>query len=472
MLFLLKWLRRLFRRRRPVKTAAVPPPLPLVAPAADIVEVSKNRHERRALERARRKYDKFVTPQGPVVEKPKRATQPKPRRKKIEVVVPDAVDDAELLIVDSHHENRADRVLYKEQETYGEFNFRDTILQQLECYFTYIERMRKNDPDAYGYYREVGATILPYVATGSWDREDHTHENFKKTTPLADWFNKTRPAFGCYVYGADPETERYEKTAVSPNGKRTIWVPKMMYFRKYKMPPPEMQMITGGDIYTMTVYWDRPFDKKVKYGVPQDFGIFVSSDGKQVIALRHLVRGSRRIWSKRKHEFFRVPQAEWKISEEFEFWARQNGEDVQHLLTEIFKQSVATNETAQYSMTRVSAFKDGVAATFSINIHRSSYFFQDRDVTVTASGSRKRIFHFVRPHVRSDGTEVKAHFRGEREFMWAGYKILITIPGRDHAHIADMDVGAVDQHFQEKGVKYLDMPQVGKRLRGMIHARH
>jgi hypothetical protein len=493
MLFILRWLRSVLRLRR-----SPPPPLPLPEPtpatAFDpepepepvVTGISSNRHERRALERARRKYDKFVTPRGAPAKKPRPETQQiKPRPKKIEVITPtDAVEDAEYLIADGHHENRSDRVLYKEAELYGEFSFRDTILQQLERYFVYLGRMKKHDPDAYGYYREVGATILPYLATNAWNRKVATDDEAarKRNTPLAEYFNKTRPSFGCFVYGADPETEKFEQQNKDKKG-NVFWVPKFMYFRKYKRPPPELQMISGGDIYTMTIWWDRPFDKKIQYGKPQEFGIFISHDGSEVIALKschtkYITMPSKKERPTRKQTPFRrrelghitVPTKAWHIPGEFESWAHDHDDDAQHFLTELFKESIQRNEMSQYSMTRVAATRGAETAVFSVNIRRTSYFFQDRDVTVGEDGSRKRIFHFVRPHVRADGTEVKAHFRGEREFSWAGYDIKITVPGRDHFDLADMDLGAEDEYWWEGNPKkMLGMPELGKKLKGWMN---
>jgi hypothetical protein len=406
-----------------------------------------------------------------------------PRIKKVEVIVPDVGDDKsnEILIADSHHENRADLVAYKEAEMYGEFNFRDTILQQLERYFVYIERMKKHDPAAYGFYREVGATVLPYFATNAWNREGtstdtRTKKEKLEVTELPDWFLQTRPSFGCVVYGADPETERYEKEASAAHAKQKLamWVPKFMYFRKYKSPPPEIQMMSGGDIYAMTVYWDKPWEKKMKAGAPQDFGIFVSKDGKEVIALRCCetsyvpIRTRTNGAHRRRGKTFSIPKRAWHLPGEFEEWAKDHGEDAQHFLTELFKDTIRQTERAQYSMIRVSAEKGGVAAVFSVNIHRTAYFFADRDYQLTEDGKRKRIFHFVRPHVRVDGSTVKAHFRGEREFDWAGYHITITVPGRDHLHIEDLDVGAIDSYWAEKDVKYVQMPELGKKLKGWM----
>ena len=126
-------------------------------------------------------------------------------------------------------------------------------------------------------------------------------------------------------------------------------------------------------------------------------------------------------------------------------------------------------ENAQLSMIKVTAEKGGVAAVFSVNVHRTAYFFQDRDYHLTEGGTRKKIFHFVRPHVRSDGVTVKAHFRGERSFDWAGYKINITVPGRDHFVTDEFNVGASDAYWLDKDVKHVTMPELGKKLKGWMN---
>jgi hypothetical protein len=330
---------------------------------------------------------------------------------------------------------------------------------------------------------------LPYIATGSWKRvHNKDKDHVIHDTPLADYFHKQRPAFGCFAYGADPETERYEQTAKGETGK-DFCVPKFMYFVKYKKPPPEIQFIAGGDIYKMTIWWDRTDKKERKYGSPEEFGIFVSADGKEVVALRCCDTKYVEIISKREKKGvsrtghytkgpalprrqcgnFHIPKRAWHIPGTYEEWAKQHGDTVQHFLTELFKEAVCRNETAQYSMTRITATKGDMTAAFGANIHRTGYFFQDRDIHLNEEGSRKRIFHFVRPHVRADGSVVKAHFRGENEFDWAGYHIKITIPGRDHFMLGDFNVGSDDSYWKEPGVKYVYPPELGKRLKGWMN---
>lgn len=465
------------KRPRPKLTIVVsPPPLPEQQQRPrQIVEMSANRKERRRLERLRRKHDKFITPKGPTpiaVSRPKKdVTAVKPER--VEVIVDDK--DNNDLIIDEHHADRGgEDVLYEQAELYGEFNFRDTILEQLECYFVYLHRMKKKDHDSYHFYKQVGATVLPYIATGSYNRqreedklEQEKHNEEQLTLP--SWFNQQRPSFGCYVYGADPETEKYETETKLPNSKMEVWVPKFLYFIKYSCPPPEMQPMSGGDIYKMTVWWDRPFDskRKRKYGVPQEFGIFVSRDGKQVIALRHLDTKMITIRCKRKFKTFEIPQRAWQIPGEFEEWAKLHGLDVQRFLSNLFIRTIKTHEQSQYSMIRVAATKDDTTAIFSVNVRRTSYFFQDRDIHLNEAGGRKRVFHMVRAHNRktkSGEIDIKFHFRGEREFTWAGYQVAITVPSRDHFMMDEFDVGVEDEFWAKPGVKYVYQGELGKKL--------
>ena len=65
-----------------------------------------------------------------------------------------------------------EEVLVEESELYGEFNFRDTILGQLDRYWVYLERMRKHDPDSYGFYKQLGATLVPHAMHGCYQDEE------------------------------------------------------------------------------------------------------------------------------------------------------------------------------------------------------------------------------------------------------------------------------------------------------------
>jgi hypothetical protein len=491
----LRWLRqlvsRLMRRERTTPVAAAPLRSP--APPAQAVPVPSeppppeksflfeegpiaNRAERRRLERLRRRHDKFVKPKGELPAPCPRASTQEIRSTQPPVKPPaedgNALTNDEAFLADRHHEGQSgERVLYKEAELYGEFNFRDTILQQLDRYFVYLARMKKGDPDAWGFYRQVGASLLPYVATGSFNRRDkpeRERERSSKPMPLSAWFNETRPSFGCFAYGADPETERYEQSSRDKKDKRIrTWVVKFMYFTKYKQPPPTVQTISGGDIYKMTIWWDRPFDPAIKrkYGTPQEFAIFISSDGKKLVALRMIDTKYVRTHAKRGHKWFHVPQRHWHLPEDLVRWAKESGcDDPQNFLVGLFTHSVYLQTMASHvSMVRVAVTKDDMTAVFAINVHRTAYFFQDRDIHLTEGGQRKRVFHIVRPHQRKNGAHIKFHFRGEREFTWAGYKVSITVPGLDHIDISELDIGAIDEEWFEDD-EIIGMEQFGTLL--------
>ena len=367
--------------------------------------IPTTRRELAALERRRRKHDKFVEPKGTKpapVTKVARYKKPKTKPLPVEDL---AFTDAEMPIYARHHEDDQD-VLYKETEMYGEFNFRDTILQQLERYFVYLDRMKKYDNDAYNLYRQVGATLLPYITTGAhhvdFKRVDEREIDDLPSIPLADWFNHQRPAFGCFVYGANPEVEKHELNSKNDTGE-VLWSPKFMYYTKYNRAPPNMQPMSCGSTYMMTVYWDRPHDpnvsKKMKYGVPQRFGIHISEDGKQLQAL--LIYDTEMVRIKpnnNQRKAFSVPHRYWHLPTEFANWAKERGKDPEKFLIDMFLSAVQKQETAQYSMARVSVTKDNMTAVFGLNIHRTGYFFQDRDYDLNKDGHRKRIFHVVRAH--------------------------------------------------------------------------
>jgi hypothetical protein len=497
---------RLFRRRQPpvedeprkinpvanVLAAGLTPPVDTLPEptTTQAPEPKLNRKERRtisALERARRKHDKFVEPKGEMPP-PKPRPERSPHEPRPLAPPPPPINSAEIMIADKHHEDlQGEDVLYKESELWGEFNFRDTILEQLESYFIYIARMKQNDPEAYGLYKEVGAMVVPYSTTGL-DRQDNRERKidgwWSKRHPASEWFSKTRPGFGCLVYGADPVTEKYEKKY--QDKKRCVWVPKFLYFTKYKEAPPELQHISGGDIYSLTVYWDRPwdsrYDRRRKGGTPQSYGVFVSADGKSIQVLRQIKTSRIEVPAKNKrrdadgniHFHQIVPQRCWRIPDVFASWARDEGLDPQLYLANLFVDATTRWEFSNYSMVRIAAEKDGHTAVFGVNVKRLGYFFRDRDIEISQAGVRKKVFHLVRAHERHtrDGKTyyVPFHFRGEREFTWAGYRISITVPARDHVMLAEVDVGSHDEYWitDPSDKKWIHGEKLGQKLKGWI----
>lgn len=86
---------------------------------------------------------------------------------------------------------------------------------------------------------------------------------------------------------------------------------------------------------------------------------------------------------------------------------------------------------------QVRAERDGISVAFNVAVGRTPAFFKDRETDAARDGKRKRIFHAVAQHARvsADGTEtnIRAHYRGERSFMWKGERIVITPADRSLA---------------------------------------
>ena len=429
------------------------------------------------LYRRRLKHDKFVEPKG---ERPK--PKPRAKREKKPKVLPGVGEPLDPVPFDKitgltpwiaeHHEDDQP-VYYEHAEADAEFNFRDTILEQLDRYFYYLERMKSHAPTAYQFYRQYGATILPYLQIGSNERREGYGDASKvKRWDLPPWFHATRPAFGCFAYGTDPATEKMERS------QKTLY-PRFMYFQKCRTPPAKVQPTSGGDVYLMTVYWDTadvmdPIAHKLKKslgGMPAEYALFISADGSEVRALRTLrfdwltIRSKKRGTSKANpHPTTMIPSYGWKIDPFYKGWAREHKVSAEELLEKVFLDALVKHESTQYHMIRVAVSKGDMTAVFHVNPQRLPYFFSDRDIELTDDGSaRKKVFHIVHGYTRKNGSVVKWHTKGQRRFMWAGYDVHITIPGRDH-FLTDAVNSGVETDADIGDEQFVDMEAIGKML--------
>jgi hypothetical protein len=468
-----------WRRRPPVVAESAPEPASLRQDAPEPVPNRAERRsfnaERRRLERQRKKFDKFVEPQGPAPRKLTRSATIAPPK----TIIEEGTSN-EKLVVDVHHSDQKTEVLYEESEMWGEFSFRDTILDQLDRHFVYLKRMKKRDPDSFDLYSRVGASIQPYVSVMRPKRDDdreNKYSRYEKVDDLSPWFHHTRPSFGCIAIAANPEDESREqedteKTKTEKGKKWSSWRPKFAYITKYEMPPWVMQQMSGGDTYELTMWFDKPYEKKYKYGAPAHIGFWISRDGKTIKLLKQLDTQKHEIKS-RKGEYFSIPERAWRIPKEFIMWAKDHDAEVHTFMAQTFVSMANHIEMASnYSVVRVNVTnKEGLTAVFGIDPRRAAYFFQDRDITLTKFGLKRRIFHIVRPHQRKGGQSVKMHFRGLRDFTWAGYRVQITVPGRDHALISEFDLGAIDSERYESGVKYSNMRELGELMKKEVTGR-
>jgi hypothetical protein len=475
----------------------LPEPLPIAPaiepPAADTYEEKYNRAQRRAMERARRRHDKFIKPKGKLPPRPPRAPRPPKEPAEPEVLsepVTGFTHDDDSFVW--NHEISGEQVLYHNSEQYGQFSFRDTILDQMERYFMYLRRMQKHDPDSYSLYRQIGAYIVPYMTShvGRWDDEkkdqrmtDREIEVMRAQCVLPSSFLKNRPGFGCFAYGTDFLTEKRENMKSPDPDRPHIWIPKFMYFTKYERPSPVIQPVHGGDTYKMTIWWDHIDDKKDKKdkkrgGVPTDYAVFISRDGTDIRILRILetqtawAEPKRRRNGHKEHTKTPIRVRSWHYPEFYKDWASQYGVTAQLHLKWLFCNSIEIMESAWAgSMIRVGVSKDDMAGCFGVDVRRMSYFFKDRDITLTENGARRRVFHVVRAHMREDGSVVKMHFRGEKEFTWAGYDVRITLPGKDHHLLSEFKGGLTAEERALPNVEYDDMNTLGKLMANDIAGR-
>ena len=447
-----------------------PPSTPMIANRA---MRRKTDRDLRKLERARMKFDKLVEPKGELPIKEVRKARGASTAKSEPIEEPENYATLGNVVVVEHYDDDPNNpeVLYEESEFFGLFNFRDTILDQIERHDFYLERMKKYDPDSYGYYRTVGVQLVPYMACDLFgkykeDKEKITGkmlERYKEEIELPAMFKQYLPSFGCIAYGTNPKVEGWEEKT------KYLW-PRFFYFTKYERfkTPAEVQLMTGGDVYKMTVWWDTT-KKGNKWGTPTDFAIWVSDDGNTLRLLKTCEM--RRIVIKKKHGLgrFSIPDRSWHIPDSYGKWARQWGIDPQTHLTHLFCQVVKDLEHAQYGDCRIQVHKGENTAVFNIDARRVPYFFKDRDIILNERGRRVRAFHVVKPFVDKNGVAHKMHYRGLKHFTWAGYTVDITVPGLDHFLLDEFNVGAADMPLKKKVPKgWATQPEVGKRVQNMI----
>jgi len=385
-------------------------------------------------------------------------------------------------------------------EQWGQFYFRDQVLDQLDIYFTYLKRMRRADNDGYHLHRQLGIQIMPRSAVqtfDSWRDEGQIDE-------LSAWWRTHRPSFGAIAYGADKQTaedeshgvidappeffERHRKKVGRPKqatknriatitaGSRIvevaggikerealIWIPKFLYFTKLSRVPSDIQMVKNADVYSMVIYWDRltgyskGWHKRHKGGIPQEYALCIDRDSNNIRVLRRQVTEMIKVRSRHgRSGFINIPAKYWTSAADSRLnWAfGRNDASPEGYLIRCFIEAALMFENATLgSMVRIEVKKDNLIATFGVDIKRMSYFFKDRDITLTIKGKRPRIFHIVRPHMRKTKNgeiPVKLTFRGLRKFTWGGYEVNITVPGRDHFSLSEMDIASEQYGEKEK----------------------
>lgn len=336
-----------------------------------------------------------------------------------------------------------------------------SILDHLDDNTKIVGRMKAFFPSEYGLYSQLGAVIIPHdEAFLPCGRAELAAE------PVSPWFLKARPGFGAVVTGTPNDETR-------PVGNM---FPRLMHFLKVTHPRERRKYMfrdghvtvqpiaTTSDFYVFTLYfderdWARLFPRKSREdwkmckfyerALAIELPLEITKDN-DVRPLK--IKRDRYVKPDKYSGYGDVRRTvslwEYPFSKEFvSIGCKSSLPPELYILSEVAL-TLLTYEEANASMIQVRASKNDVCSLVNVNVEQTPEFFNDRE-DVIVDGIKKRIFHIVRPHERQlvdKTTLVHLHFRGLRKFVWNGYEIEISVPGRDHLDVVrDWDVTARDE---------------------------
>ena len=364
---------------------------------------------------------------------------------------------------------------------------KQSILDHLDDNTKIFGRMKAFFPSEYGLYSQVGASIIPGDADFI-DFKDMTALELE-VQPISPWFNKARPAFGALVTGNPHDC--------IPEKGRPLH-PRLTHFLKVK-PEKRRKIMFGrgrahdtiqpiretSDLYIFTLYydekdWARLFPAKTRDD--RDMARFYSKAFAIELPVEITEEGTMRplkiLWDRPlkigQTPRSRQPLGYGDVRRSVRAWdypypkGFTRGMKIaitsEQLILYEAGLALRAYEEASSSMIQVRATKGDVCTLINVDVEETPDFFLDRE-HVIIDGIKKRIFHIVRPHERLLGgnrsTNVHLHFRGLRQFVWNGYEVDISVPGRDHFPIDDFDCAAVDQTYIGKT---REMPVIGAWL--------
>lgn len=364
-----------------------------------------------------------------------------------------------------------------------DMRLKTSILDQLEDNTKIIGRMKAFFPSEYGLYSQIGAVIVPHD-------EAFVRVSELMTEPISPWFNKVRPSFGAVVTGT-PRDER--------KGADDLLAPRLTHFRKVERPSDIREHMFGrhrstiqpialsSNLYIFTLYyderdWARLFPRKSRRdwqmckfferAFAVELPIELTKDG-EARPLK-IIRENRLPRAVTKRDSYKdasrtVTKWDYPYTKD---WLKETRSGYCYTPVGYIRSEVGfalrCYEEATASMIQVRASKNGVCTLVNVNVEHTPGFFDDRD-DVIIEGVKKRIFHVVRAHARVGSKGVRIHFRGLRQFVWNGYAIEISVPGRDHLDTREIDIAAsIDDVDEREGV---EMGDLAKWLVAIQHAR-
>jgi hypothetical protein len=332
----------------------------------------------------------------------------------------------------------------------GEFYFRDDVLDKLDHYMIYVRRLRRKHPDAYASYTKLGGSIIPTPTMIEY-------------LDVPSWFCQTLPSFCCTSLAVGKSFEERD-------AKEGRYSPRFIMLTKNANRPTKVQYVANvAAYYTVMVYFAVRTAKSPSAIL--EYPIALLKDG-SAVACRSLVESYQNIKSKKGSML--IEGVRWGFHGAFHDWGAEQSPPVsaEKVMTKVFTAAASAYERQNSSVIRVAARKGGDVACFALNVLRTPSFFKDRQVTIDGNGVSKRIFHITRTHPRTlaDGRviPIKTHFRGLRNFMWNGYEINISVPGKHHANTAEFDLGSYDRDELKSTKGYLTVNQMGDAIQQHI----
>lgn len=290
----------------------------------------------------------------------------------------------------------------KSRDNFGALYFRQDILDRLDDYFADIKLLKRDDPDAYALHRQVGGQV------------SNSGRMFDASTLEPAW-RVQKPSFGMVYFADTDNANRDHKVRVSS-----------VYYQKFRMQFPG----SASTVYEVTCHYIDRKDPELRAAT--SFLVMVDRDG-GIRPLREQVTNSGNI-----------PSKQWRYPFILRTLANDHpGETPERIGKTIFA-IVANGTVTAQSGIQVRCIRDGLTASFAIDMLRTPYFFRDRIKVKTKAGFTRPIFHIVRAHERASGHVVKTHFRGLRKFTWAGTEVIVSVPGLHHPITQEFGAAAYD----------------------------
>src|SRR5215203_164911 len=288
------------------------------------------------------------------------------------------------------------------------------MLDGIDNYFEIFDQLRRVDLGAYAYFSRVGAPlILDNLKVWRGDMEaPRIPDPSVLPSFVGAFFASTRDEYRKAILEekAFVELNYFHKaknfaTAAAPG--TTVYLHHMVGLKR-------------DNLFSKEEYKKFP-EAKHNYGVW--FPLGVGKDG-VIKALPCHMQHHQRLprGGTVHHSSFEIPEGV----------AEMGKGDAHEAARKLFIMTIVATASVVSGL-QITIQKGKTTARFGIPISHAKTFFADRLPEYTDSGRKKSILHLRLPtyRIKKDGSLVRVgeHLRGERDFVWRGYRITVGVPG-------------------------------------------